>query len=129
MRILIFIHLVCILLRSITSQRQMLLHKLLPKKVSGKNGVVTNREFTYSKKTLMFKIIEDLKEEGPIRCFHYVIDSDSHVITHMIPKRRSKGPKPPEVPVPIKIVDYRKIRFKLLSSHYKVWIISLVAQI
>ena len=89
-----------------------MLHKLLPKKVSGKNGVVTNREFTYSKKTLMFKIIEDLKEEGPIRCFHYVIDSDSHVITHMIPKRRSKGPKPPEVPVPIKIVDYRQIRFE-----------------
>ena len=105
MKILLFSHLVCILLGSITCKGQF--HKLLPKKVAGKS-----REFTYSKKTLMFKIIEDLKEEGPIRCFHYVIDSDSHVITHMIPKHRSNGPKPPEVPVPIKIVDYRQIRFK-----------------
>ena len=106
MKILLFSHLVCILLGSITSNIHTL-HNLLPKKVAGKS-----REFTYSKKTLMFKIIEDLKEEGPIRCFHYVIDSDSHVITHMIPKRRSNGPKPLEVPVPIKIADYRQIRFE-----------------
>ena len=111
MKILLLSHLVCILLGSITSKRHPL-HNLLPKKFSGKTGEVTTREFMHSKKTLMFKIIEDLKEEGPIRCFHYVIDSDSHVITHMIPKRRSKSLKPPEVPVPIKIVDYRQIRFK-----------------
>ena len=122
MKILLFSHLVCILLGSITSKIH--LHKLLPKKVSGQ----TNREFTYSKMTLMFKIIEDLKEEGPIRCFHYVIDSDSHVVTHMIPRWSSKGQKPPEVSVPIKIVDYRQIRFNWFSSHLKVLLISIVAQ-
>ena len=115
MKILLWSHLVCMLLGSATSTN----HLFLPRAVKGKSKI-----FMSSKKSLIFKIIEDQKEEGPVRCIHYVIDSDGHVITHMIPKRRPPRPRAPlsqfkhkgpphpdsELPVPIKIVDYRKIR-------------------
>ena len=130
MNILLWSNLVCILLGSTTSANHIFLpslKKFLPSAVKGESRI-----YISSKKSLIFKIIEDLKEEGPVRCFHYVIDSDSHVITHMIPKRRSnssispmlnsKTQRPPypdsELPVPIKIVDYRKIRLNFLN-HYK----------
>ena len=125
MNILLWSNLVCILLSSITSANHQKNDLFLPSAVKGKSRI-----FISSKKSLIFKIIEDLKEEGPVRCFHYVIDSDSHVITHMIPKRKSnrsrspmlklKPQRPPypdsEVPVPIKIVDYRKMRLNFLLS-------------
>ena len=106
MKILLWSHLVCTLLGSITSANRL----LLPSAVKGKSRI-----FVDSKKSLIFKIIEDLKKEGPVRCFHYVIDYESHVITHMIPKRSSKRSRShthsdSELPVPLKIVDYRKIR-------------------
>ena len=132
MKILFWSHLVSTLFGSITSANRF----LLPSAVKGKS-----RRFMDSKKSLMFKIMEDIKEEGPIRCFHYVIDSDSHVITHMIPERRSErlnrssipdlrpqGPPHPnsELPVPLKIVDYRKIRLNFFKSQLRVLIIYIL---
>ena len=70
MNILLWSNLVCILLSSITSANHQKNDLFLPSAVKGKSRI-----FISSKKSLIFKIIEDLKEEGPVRCFHYVIDS------------------------------------------------------
>ena len=130
MKILLWSHLVCILLGSVTSAN----HLFLPTAVKGKS-----RRFMDSKKSLIFKIIKDLQEEGPVRCFHYVIDSDGHVITHMIPKRRPPRPRSPmsklkpkgpplpdsELPVPLKIVDYRKIRLENCNHYLEIWFFTI----
>ena len=69
-------------------------------------------EFMDSKKMLMSNIIKDLNEEAPIRCLHYVIDSDIHDSAQIIPRPEIQSS---EFSVPIKIVDYRKIRSRKVS--------------
>ena len=71
-------------------------------------------EFMDSKEMLMLEIIKDLQEDAKITCLHYVIDSDSHQFTHLTqrPKRSKRLAKEDSASsIPIKIVDYRKMRF------------------
>ena len=60
-------------------------------------------ELINSRKRLITKVTEDLKEETSIKCFHYVVDSanNQNLIT--------------DLSVPVKIVDHKEIRFNQLS--------------
>ena len=60
-------------------------------------------ELMNSRKRLIAKVIEDLKEETSIKCLNYVVDSVSnqHLIT--------------DLSVPIKIFDHKEIRLNQLS--------------
>ena len=60
-------------------------------------------ELMNSRKRLITKVTEDLKEETSIKCLNYIVDSVSnqHLIT--------------DLSVPMKIFDHKEIRFNQLS--------------
>lgn len=60
-------------------------------------------ELINSRKRLIKKVTDDLKEETSIKCLNYVVDSanNQNLIT--------------DLSVPMKIVDHKEIRFNQLS--------------
>lgn len=60
-------------------------------------------ELINSRKRLITKVTEDLKEETSIKCLNYVVDSanNQNLIT--------------DLSVPMKIVDHKEMRFNQLS--------------
>ena len=110
MKILLLTHLVFICFELIRSKGDIFLSNISQDIPSNKQ-----KEFMDSKEMLMLEIIKDLKEDAQISCLHYVIDSDSHVFTPLTqrPKRSKRPSREDSAPsIPIKIVDYRKMRFK-----------------
>ena len=112
MKILLLTHLVFFCFELISSKGDIFLPNISQDIPSNKQ-----KEFMDSKELLMLEIIKDLKEDSQISCLHYVIDSDSHVFTPLTQRQRPKRSKWPSredsaPSVPIKIVDYRKMRFE-----------------
>ena len=60
-------------------------------------------ELINSRKRLITKVIEDLKEETSIKCLNYVVDSANNQIFIT------------DLSVPMKIVDHKEMRFNQLS--------------